>query len=154
MRKLGLLLAAMLLIALLPQPAKAAEQGVYIVQRKQINRDWEGTFSASRSGYIELGGGWGASVEYGVAPAAGAPVWRAGPSARGQVNVSSATFSLVVKVFYVSLSSGLGSWTTVEQRSGSTYMDEPVTFNGRRGRGPTRCTPVTASRCRAAATTR
>ncbi|MCC6051348.1 MAG: hypothetical protein LM580_11615, partial [Thermofilum sp.] len=129
MRKLGLLLAALLLLALLPQPAKAAEQGVYIVDRKQFNRDEETTFSASRSGYIELDGGWGASVEYWVAPAAGAPVWRAGGSARGQVYVASATFSLVVKVFYVSLSSGLGSWTTVSQDSGSTYMDEPVTFN-------------------------
>ncbi|MCC6051403.1 MAG: hypothetical protein LM580_11890 [Thermofilum sp.] len=136
MRKLGLLLAAMLLIALLPQPAKAAEQSVYIVQRKQINRDWEGTFSASRSGSIELDGGWGASVKYRVAPAAGAPVWMAGGSARGQVNVSSATFSLVVKVFYVSLSSGLGSWTTVSQGSGSTYTVEPVTFNGQAWTGP------------------
>ena len=59
MRKLGLLLAAMLLIALLPQPAKAAEQSVYIVQRKPFDGDDETTFSASRSGSIELDGGWG-----------------------------------------------------------------------------------------------
>ena len=137
MRKLGLLLAAMLLIALLPQPAKAAERGVYIVDRQQFfsNVD-QRTFSASRSGYIELDGGWGASVKYRVAPAAGAPVWKAGSKARGQVNVTSATFSLVVKVFYVSLSSGLGSWRTVEQRSGSTYTVEPVIFGGEAWTGP------------------
>jgi len=136
MRKLGLLLAAMLLIALLPQPAKAAEQSVYIVDRKRFYQNEETTFSASRSGSIELGGGWGASVKYRVAPAAGAPVWRTQGTARGQVYVTSATFSLVVKVFYVSLSSGLGSWKTAEQRSGSTYMDEPVTFNGQAWTGP------------------
>jgi hypothetical protein len=131
MRKLGLLLAAMLLIALLPQPAKAAEQSVYIVDRQPFNRNVDQrTFSASRSGSIELDGGWGASVKYRVAPAAGAPVWRTQGTARGQVYVASVTFSLVVKVFYVSLSSGLGYWTTVSQDSGSTYMDEPVTFNG------------------------
>jgi hypothetical protein len=136
MRKLGLLLAAMLLIALLPQPAKAAEQSVYIADRKQFWRDDERTFSVSRGGSIELDGGWGASVKYRVAPAAGAPVWSAGSSARGQVDVSSATFSLVVKVFYVSLSSGLGYWTTVSQDSGSTYTAEPVTFNTQAWTGP------------------
>jgi hypothetical protein len=136
MRKLGLLLAAMLLLALLPQPAKAAEQRVYIVDRKQFQEDDERTFSVSRGGSIELGGGWGASVEYWVAPAAGAPVWWAGSTARGQVDVSSATFSLEVKVFYVSLSSGLGSWRTAERRSGSTYMAEPAIFSGQVYIGP------------------
>ena len=131
MRKLGpALLLLLLLAALTPQPAEAAFESKYVVDEKTFTPDISGqqkSFSVSGSGYVEVAGGWGAVVEYWAAPAAGAPYWQS-LSAMGTVDVESVSYSLTAKVFYIDTSTGLGSWQTVEARSGSTYMQAPAVF--------------------------
>jgi hypothetical protein len=96
------------------------------------------TFSKSGGGSEDLDGGYGAVIYAYVAPAAGVSSYAVTAGSTADAYVDTVDYSVTVSVFFINPSTGLGSWSSWQSASGSTYMDRPVKFNLHQGSGSIR----------------
>jgi hypothetical protein len=126
------LLAALLLLVLLAALRAAAGLPVLVYGAESVYPSQNGRYvslSASGGGGGELEGGYGAVIEAEVAPLVGAPYWGA---SGGSVTVwvDDVSYTVTVKVFFISPSTGLGEWRDFASAAGSTYTQAQWVFTG------------------------
>ena len=131
MRRISLL-AALLLLVLLAAHRAAADLPVLVYDDKTVepkDNDRYVSLSASGGGGGELEGGYGAVIKAEVAPVVGAPYWDA---SGGSVTVwvRDVSYTVTVKVFFISPSTGLGEWRDFASAAGSTYTQFQWVFTG------------------------
>jgi len=117
-------LLAVLLLLLLFLAAQHVVAWPFIAEKYQPvypfqNGDYI-SINASKSDGGELDGGYGAVIEAEVAPAVGAPYWKASGSV--DVDIEGVDYTITVKVLYINPSTGLGSWSVLDTVSGNTYQ--------------------------------
>jgi len=131
MRRISLL-AALLLLVLLAAHRAAADLPVLVYDDKTVepkDNDRYVSLSASGGGGGELEGGYGAVIKAEVAPVVGAPYWDA---SGGSVTVwvEDVSYTVTVKVFFISPSTGLGEWRDFASAAGTTYTQFQWVFTG------------------------
>jgi hypothetical protein len=101
------------------------------MDQERLTTDYNGetvSFSKSGGGSVELDGGYGAVVEAYVAPAAGVSSYAVAAGSWAYAYVDAVDYSVAVSVFFIDPSTGLGSWSSWQSASGSTYMEDTATF--------------------------
>ncbi|MEM0039390.1 MAG: hypothetical protein QXU36_03590 [Thermofilum sp.] len=124
------LLAVLLLLLLFLVAQRAVVAWPFTAEQYQpvysSQNGWYFSISASKSDGGELDGGYGAVIEAKVAPATGAPAWKANGSV--SVYIDNVDYTITVKVLYINPSTGLGAWRVLDTVTGSTYSEAPSNF--------------------------
>jgi hypothetical protein len=100
-------------------------------QYKEVRPSQNGRYisiSASKSDGGDLDGGYGAVIKAKVAPATGAPDWKANGTV--SVDIDNVDYTITVKVLYIDPSTGLGTWQVFDTVTGNTYSEAPSVFKG------------------------